>query len=67
MVSARARRQKVAYARSRRVQPPRVRPPAGGPIHVEFTPKCLAIDVAASIRSPRVIEAVVQFVSVHGP
>ncbi len=65
MVRARARRVKVAYARSRRLEPPRVRPPAGGPIHVEFTRKCLTIDVAASIRSPRVIEVLAQFVSVH--
>jgi putative transposase len=32
----------------------------------EFTRECLAIDVAGSIRSARVIEALAQLVSVHG-
>ena len=32
----------------------------------EFTRECLAIDVAGSIRSPRVIEVLAQLVSVHG-
>ena len=32
----------------------------------EFTRECLAIDVAGSIRSARVIEVVAQLVSVHG-
>jgi putative transposase len=33
----------------------------------EFTRECLAIDVAGSIRSPRVIEVLAQLVSVTGP
>jgi len=32
----------------------------------EFTPECLAIDVAGSIRSGRVIEVLTQLVSAHG-
>src|SRR4051812_963199 len=32
----------------------------------EFTRECLAIDVAGSIRSPRVIEVLAKLVSVHG-
>jgi putative transposase len=32
----------------------------------EFTRECLAIDVAGSIRSARVIEVLAQLVSVHG-
>lgn len=32
----------------------------------EFTRECLAIDVAGSIRSPRVIEQLAKLVSVHG-
>ena len=32
----------------------------------EFTTECLAIDVAGSIRSGRVIEVLTQLVSVHG-
>jgi putative transposase len=32
----------------------------------EYTRECLAIDVAGSIRSPRVIELLSKLVSVHG-
>jgi putative transposase len=32
----------------------------------EFTRECLAIDVAGSIRSPRVIEVLKQLISTHG-
>lgn len=69
MVSARARRHEVAYARSRGVSSRRDCANAQRlkclTVVDEYTRECLAIDVAGSIRSPRVIEVLALPVSVY--